>query len=76
MITRIKNRNGGYDVEFGIHSTFSLSDGFGDCGGSVIFGKDNSPSMHVDRWKESIMVLQKSPTDGIVGSDSKVTANT
>ena len=53
-----------------------MSDGFGDCGGSVIFGKDNSPSMHVDRWKESIMVLQKSPTDGIVGSDSKVTANT
>lgn len=76
MVTRIKYRNGGYDVGFDIHSTFSLSDGFGEYGGSVIFGKDNSPSMHVDRWKESILVLQKSPTDGIDGSDSKVTANT
>ena len=68
-----KYRYSGYDIEFDARAQFSLSDGSWDKN-VIIFGVDNSSSVHFDHKKKNILVFDEGPTRGL--NDVTVTAET
>ena len=67
-----KYRYSGYIIRFDACSSFSLSNGSGFGKNVIIFGVENSTSVHVDKNKKDILILRKVPTDGL--DDNTITA--
>ena len=55
----------GFGIEFKTHGSFSLSNG-GEFGKNAkVFGADMSSLLHIDNKKKAILILGKSPTEGL-----------
>ena len=66
-----KYKYSGYSIGFDSHSQFSWTDGnYGK--NVIIFGGDNSSSMHIDGKNKNILVLGEGPTQGL--EDATITA--
>ena len=55
----------GYGIGFDTRRTFSLSDGSEFGKNMMIFGDDTSSSVHADHKTKNILILGKSPSDGL-----------
>lgn len=68
-----KYRYSGYGFELDARSTFSLKE-YNTFGiNFIIFGVNNSVSVHVNIKKKYILIVKKGPTDGL--DDAKLTTN-
>ena len=66
-----KYKYSSYSIGFDSHSQFSWTDGnYGK--NVIIFGGDNSSSMHIDGKNKNILVLGEGPTQGL--EDATITA--
>ena len=67
-IDKSKCKCSGYDIGFNSHSEFSLPDG-GSVGKNVIISRaDMSSLVHIDNKGKDILILGKSPTQGLDGT--------
>ena len=55
----------GYSIRFGTRSNFLTN---GEWGKNIIFGVDNSPSVHTDNREKDILVLGKRSTSRLHGA--------
>ena len=59
---------------FDIRETFSLSGSYEFCKNGILYGVDNSSSVHANNRKKDNLILCKGPTEGL--DDTIVTAET
>ena len=55
----------GYGIGFDVRGIFSLSDGSEFGKNAIIFGVDNSPSLHANHSRKYILILCKGISDGL-----------
>ena len=60
-----KYGHSGYGNGFDAHKFFSLSNGSGFFKNGILFGLNNSSSVHANSKKKYIPILGKGPTDGL-----------